>query len=341
MSENSDTTKATDRKIDHLKLAASSQWVHIPIHSESSYFYEPLLGQHPCEADLNLLKTEFMGLSLGAPLWVSSMTGGAEKAAVINQRLARVCGQYQLPLALGSCRSLLSSRERWADFAVKKYLNGAPLFANFGLAQVEHYLQKGQAQSLFHVAQDLESDGLIVHVNPLQEWIQPEGDRWHRPGLEILEEFLALAPKGAKILVKEVGQGMGPKSLEKLMGLPLAAIELAGLGGTNFNLLEIQRGGQMHADWIGVGHSSQEMVGFIGHLLALKSNWACSHIIISGGIRSVLDGQALRNKLACPTLIGQAFSYLAPALESEQALKQFVHRQLMELLIVRSFLWPR
>ncbi|MCB0573814.1 MAG: isopentenyl-diphosphate delta-isomerase, partial [Saprospiraceae bacterium] len=114
------------------------------------------------------------------------------------------------------------------------------------------------------------ADGLIVHVNPLQEAMQPEGDLFKRPPLDTLRELLEIPE--LKVIVKEVGQGFGPESLRALLQLPLEAVEFAAAGGTNFAKLELLRSDpekQMIFEKIAaVGHSAAEMTGWLNAALA-------------------------------------------------------------------------
>lgn len=242
------------------------------------------------------------------------MTGGTAFAKAINQNLATLCGKEKLGMGLGSCRALLTSDERIEEFAVRKYLGDQPLFANIGLAQVEEL--EGKFDRLHEMVQKLEANGLIIHLNPLQEWFQPEGDRYRVSPLVTLTEFLDTAKY--PVIVKEVGQGMGPQSLKALLELPLAGIEFGAFGGTNFSLLESLRGQEdlVKRPFINVGHTAQEMVEILNALPTRNKEF-----IISGGIKSILDGYELQMKLKAPSLIGMAQAFLKPALEGQEALE--------------------
>ena len=142
--------------------------------------------------------------------------------------------------ALGSCRPLLEDEALLPDFDLRPILGeGTPFYANLGTAQVEYLLERGEAHRITALVKRLRASGLIVHVNPLQEWVQPGGDRFHCPPIETIEKLLD--ETNLNIIVKEVGQGLGPKSLKALMALPLSAIDFGGLGGTNFSRVESLR----------------------------------------------------------------------------------------------------
>ena len=152
---------------------------------------------------------------------------------------------------------------------------------------------------------------MIIHVNPLQEWFQPEGDRIERPPIETIREFMARV--NMPLIVKEVGQGMGSESLKELLQLPLAAIELAAYGGTNFSKLELLRDTpqimELYQPFIRVGQTAGQMVKAINHLVT-ETDPVCQQIIISGGIKNYLDGYYLVSLSQVPAVFGMASSVL-------------------------------
>lgn len=307
MSENS-----TQRKKDHLDLAQQAQTNISTL--DRRFDYEPLFFTHPKD---ELSPVKFLRKTLDYPFWISSMTGGAEFAFTINQNLAKLCGKYNLGMGLGSCRPLLSSTERLKDFAVRPLTNGL-LYANLGIAQVEELVEAGQESKIHEMVKMLEADGLIIHLNPLQEWFQPEGDRYAKAPLETLKKFLDKC--GYPIIVKEVGHGLGPKSLAALLKLPIKGIEFGAFGGTNFSLLESMRREEnpVKAPFINVGHSALEMIEILNVLPKTDKEF-----IISGGIKNVLDAHELKEKLKAPSVIGMAQPFLNPAKESFESLEKY------------------
>ena len=281
---------------------------------DTRFNYEPLFFTHPQNQKA---PQKFLEKTLDYPFWVSSMTGGAELAYTINQNLAKLCGKYNLGMGLGSCRSILNSDERLKDFAVRSHTNG-PLYANLGIAQVEELLEVHQENKIHEMVKKLEADGLIIHLNPLQEWFQPEGDRYTKSPFETLTKFLERS--SYPVIVKEVGHGLGPKSLAALLKLPVKAIEFGAFGGTNFTLLESMRQeeNQVKAPFIHVGHTAHEMVEILNALP--KSD---KEFIISGGIKNVLDAYELKTKLKATSAIGMAHPFLNPAKESFESLEKY------------------
>ena len=214
---------------------------------------------------------------------------------------------------------------------------GRPLYANLGVAQVEELRQKNKLSDIHRVVEALKSDGLIIHVNPLQEWYQPGGDIFSVSPLETISEFVASSPY--PVMVKEVGHGMGPSSLKALMQLPLMAIEFAAFGGTNFSVLEARRAGDLAPHGLAhVGHTTQEMLGFVKNILATESNLKCRQFIISGGVQDVLNGHALTAQLPGLALFGMAAKVLEHAQGDYENLRSWMQTQLNEYAMARAFL---
>ncbi|MBL7826992.1 MAG: type 2 isopentenyl-diphosphate Delta-isomerase [Saprospiraceae bacterium] len=332
---------AERRKHDHIALAFKSRVDAGSL--DPRFYYEPLLAGHPAPGSLPAIS--FLGKTLRAPMWVSSMTGGTALARIINHNLARACEEFGLGMGLGSCRQLLFSDEFLADFDVRDTMgNSVPLFANLGIAQLEQLFDQQAEARIQDLIDKLRADGLIVHVNPLQEAMQPEGDVIKRPPVETIQQLIELFE--FPIIVKEVGQGFGPASLKALLKLPLGAVEFAAAGGTNFAKLELLRNKKEQQDTYGglttVGHAAFEMLQW--------SNWAhaelghsckTQHLIISGGISDFLDGYYLTQKSAIPAVYGQASAYLQHAQADYESLRDFVQSQITGLELARAFLVVR
>lgn len=327
------------RKRDHIELAAKAQTNGLLV--DKRFYYEPLLSAHP---DKNTdVSTVFLGKKIQAPFWISSMTGGVGEARHINQNLARVCREFSLGMGLGSCRVLLESNQYFEDFNLRPILgNELPFFANLGIAQVERLVENQEINKMLDLVGRLDADGLIVHVNPLQEWFQPEGDKFlHSPIETIAKLSEGFCGSEKKIIVKEVGQGMGPRSLKALLDLPIDAIELAGFGGTNFSKLEhLRQKGAEKLDTYAlahVGHTPLEMISMLNNLLKLNPNYIKKQIIISGGIENFLDGFYLQEQIQYPSVLGLAKSFLTRS-ENYEELRAFTAAQIEGLKMARLFL---
>ncbi|MBL7802924.1 MAG: type 2 isopentenyl-diphosphate Delta-isomerase [Saprospiraceae bacterium] len=334
-----DDPTAASRKQDHIEMAFQSRVESGEL--DRRFYYEPMLDPHP-EPGAAWPPLPFLGKTLRAPLWVSSMTGGTALANVINHNLARACAEFGLGMGLGSCRQLLYSDQYLPDFDVRDTIGPElPLYANLGVAQVDLLLQTGALDRLHQLLTKLRADGLIVHVNPLQEAMQPEGDHFARPPLETVQELLEKTD--FKIIVKEVGQGFGPASLRALLQLPLAAIEFAAAGGTNFARLELLRSDPMRRQIFdrlaAVGHTAAEMCAFARQLKTeLGDQCRVDNLILSGGVRDFLDGYYLLEKSPLPAVYGQASGFLKHARGDYAELRAFVEAQLQGLALAKAFL---
>jgi isopentenyl-diphosphate Delta-isomerase len=327
------------RKADHIEMAFLSQVTEVE--HDNRFFYEPMLQPHPLDESLSLT---FLGKKLGVPMWVSSMTGGTLAARKINTNLARACHEFRMGMGLGSCRELLDSNSSLHDFDIRDIIgDDLPLYANLGISQVEQLVVNNQVDRIRIVIDKLRADGLVVHVNPLQEFFQPGGDRLKQAPIVSLSRLLDVA--GFPVIVKEVGQGMGPASLRELMRLPLAAIEFAALGGTNFSKLEMLRSERGTADAYGplasVGEPAGDMVTYVNKILTDEAGINCRQIIISGGIKSFLDGFYLMKRLKTTSIFGQASGFLRHAKEGYEELRQYVNHQVNGLKLANSYLTIR
>ncbi|MCU0391658.1 MAG: isopentenyl-diphosphate delta-isomerase [Thermoflexibacter sp.] len=330
---------ASLRKQDHINLAFKSQISQNQI--DNRFYYEPILSAHPKKETFSF---DFLGKTMNVPIWVSSMTGGTALARKINYLLAQACGEYGMGMGLGSCRQLLYSNEYFEDFNVRKFIGNQPLYANLGIAQVEKMIFQGEIDKIESLVHRLEADGLIIHVNPMQEWLQPEGDLISRPPLDTISELLQLTD--LKIIVKEVGQGMGYESLKTLFQLPLEAIDFAASGGTNFAQLELLRSNAhkqaIYENLTKVGHSAEEMIFFTNQIVnELGDKLKCKQVIISGGIKNFLDGYYCINKIQLPAIYGQASAFLKYAQENYEALQAYIETQVQGLALAKCFLKVR
>lgn len=344
MEPRTDTTgtdpNAASRKQDHIELAFRAQ-VDKAL-TDPRFYYEPLLAAHP-EAELRPIP--FLGKVLHTPIWISSMTGGTEKAHTINSHLARACKTFGMGMGLGSCRPLLESHDRLKDFDFRKTIgDDQPFYANIGIAQLEQLIAANELYKIDELVDLLQADGIIIHINPLQEWLQPEGDRIRHAPVDTLCTLLERGKQ--KVIVKEVGQGMGKESLRALMLLPLEAIEFAAHGGTNFSKLELLRNEngrqEIYQDLARIGHTAEEMVGFANSVLAEEGQHVlCKQFIISGGVKHFLDGYYLMSRLHSTSVYGQASTLLKYAERSYDELEQFLATQAEGLKLAGAFLKVR
>jgi len=188
------------------------------------------------EIDLNEVdtQTEFLGYELAMPLMISSMSGGEDEGEKLNRDLAKVANQHKIPLGLGSLRPALENRAALKSYLVaRQNAPYIPLIANIGATQ----LVKGlSSQKLLDLLREIQVNALSVHLNPLQEALQPEGQP-HFKGvsraIEILKDTLPLP-----IIVKEVGFGLSADVIKRLVKIGVQWIDIAGAGGTSWSRIE-------------------------------------------------------------------------------------------------------
>jgi len=340
-----DITKNTDpnapsRKKDHIELAFKSCVDKSEL--DRRFYYEPFLGAHPQNDKQESFK--FLGKDMKQPIWVSSMTGGTALAGTINKNLAKACKDFGLGMGLGSCRALLESDEYLEDYNVRKDIGDQPLYTNLGIAQVEQLVADNSIYKIELLIDKLSADGLIIHVNPLQEWLQPEGDNITRDPIETIMKVLDVVK--AKVIVKEVGQGFGINSMKALLQLPLQAIEFSAGGGTNFSSLELMRADKAMQDTYNkisaLGHCATEMVTFYNEAVSdLGSKVLCLEVIVSGGVKDFLDGYYFINKVKGNAVYGQASAMLAHAKDEYEPLHDFVSAQIAGLALAKNYLKVR
>ena len=329
-----ESTNTKDRKKDHIDLAFRSATDNGM--RDDRFSYEPMLTTHPDEKAK--IEGYFLGKPYKYPIWVSSMTGGTGIAKNINRNLARACAEFGLGMGLGSCRKLLHSDEYLEDFAVRPYISDQPLYANLGIAQVNELIEENKLGLIDELIKKLDADGLIVHVNPIQEWMQPEGDviKGIRP-LDAIRRLLDI--NDLMIVVKEVGQGMGPLSIKELLKLPIAALEFGAFGGTNFAKLEALRDadtGEIDPICF-VGHTPQQMIESIIDI-SKKEEILCKEFIISGSVKTYLDGYYYNEILPHNSVYGQAAGFLKHAMGSYEELAVHVHKQTMGYAFAMRYL---
>jgi isopentenyl-diphosphate delta-isomerase len=328
-----------ERKKDHIDLALDSQTLINTL--DDRFDYEPLLNPHPGGSPEPF---DFLGKKLNIPVWVSSMTGGTKMAGIINRNLARACHEFGMGMGLGSCRIIMDDDTYFEDFNVRPIIgDDYPLYANLGIAQIEELIGSNSLERIRSLLDRLQADGLVVHVNPLQEWCQPEGDHFRSAPIATIKRLLDQTD--FRVIVKEVGQGMGPESLRALLKLPLEAIEFAAFGGSNFTLVELDRSAPamkaFYEPLISLGHTAEEMVDMVNHIFDTEPEILCRQLIISGGIKTFLDGFYLVKKSRLPAIYGQASGFLMHARENYESLQEYVAYQVKGWQLAEAYLTPK
>jgi len=223
-------------------------------------------------------RTTFLGRKLNAPFLVSSMTGGFKGAEKINCDLACACEEKQIMLGLGSIRPLLQNPALAKSFCVKKKAPRVFLAGNIGATQLHDY----SANVIRGALEQIEADAVFVHINALQDVIQPDGDKKWKGVLAKIENLCSKLD--LPVIAKEVGAGINGEIARELQYAGVAAIDVAGAGGTSWTAIELYRKGAAEGElyWdFGIPTA-----------IALKQCAANTNLplIASGGVRSGLDG---------------------------------------------------
>lgn len=258
------------------------------------------------------LGSRFLGRALKAPLLISSMTGGAVRATRINRHLAEAAQALGIALGVGSQRvALESDANQGLTRQLRELAPDVLLLSNIGAAQLVSGVGLDEARRLVDM---LDADALIIHLNPLQEAVQPGGDRDWRGVLAAIEQLAARLE--VPLIAKEVGAGIGATVARQLVEAGVAAIDVAGAGGTSWAVVEAQRAqtpaqrqiAMAFADW-GIP-TAQALVG-------VRAACPDTPLIASGGIRDGVEAaKAIR---LGADLVGQAAAALPGALQSTEA----------------------
>lgn len=314
------------RKADHLRICLDDnvQAQRITTGLERYRFQHCALPELDY-ADVDLA-TAFLGKPLRAPLLISSMTGGTEQAQRINQRLAQTAQQFGLAMGVGSQRVAVENPDLNPTFAVRQYAPDAILLANLGAVQLNYSYGLSHCQ---RVVDCLAADALILHLNPLQECVQSRGDTNFRGLLKKIEQLCQQLP--IPVIAKEVGNGISGKQAQQLIEVGVAAIDVAGAGGTSWARVESERAqdpvqrrlGNTFAGW---GLPTADCVS---QVRAIAPNIP---LIASGGLRNGLD---IAKCLALGAdLAGMALPFLKAADQSEAALAELTEILIAEIKTV-------
>jgi isopentenyl-diphosphate delta-isomerase len=229
------------------------------------------------------LTAEIFGTKLNAPILISSMTGGTEEAGEINRVLATAAQETGVAMGLGSQRAALEQPNLENTFKVRNEAPDILLFANLGAIQLNYGYGVEECQRAVDM---VEADALYLHLNSLQEAVQPEGDTNFAGLLNKIE--LVCKTLDVPVIAKEVGWGIAGTTARKLVDAGIAAIDVAGAGGTSWSQVEMYRAqnesqARLAAAFINWGIPTSESVVQVVNAVPQIP------IIASGGIRTGID----------------------------------------------------
>lgn len=313
------------RKRDHMALALDPANEAVGL-SELDSITLPHEAIPDCDFDDIDIYTYRFGKKVSSPFIVSSMTAGHPDALNFNARLMEACEQTGWTMGVGSQRRELSDPEAIADWAeLRQQAPNAVLLGNLGITQ----LIDTSLDDIDRLVDSLEAVGMIIHCNPLQECLQPEGTPHFRGAFDAITELAENL--SVPVIIKETGCGFSSPTLKRLMSTSIAAVDISGLGGTHWGRIEgarahhdpiRQQAAQTFRNW---GVST---VDSLKQAVSLTPNY---EIWGSGGVRNGLDAA----KLLClgASTIGFAKPLLQAAQESTEAVITFMQTVEYELKV--------
>ena len=316
-----------DRKAEHIRLALERQ-MQFEIHAFEAYEFEHVALPESALAEIDL-STRFLGRRLQAPLLISCMTGGTEMAAQINRNLAIAAQATGVALGLGSQRKALEDPSLAPTFQVRRFAPSIPLLANLGAVQLNYGYGLQQCRQAVDM---IEADALALHLNVLQEALQPEGQCNFAGLLPKIGQLARALP--VPLVVKEVGCGISGRVGRALLEQGVRILDSAGLGGTSWARIEARRAGdpsigELFADW---GLATPESIRQLRALPEVT-------VIGSGGLR---NGVEVAKAIALGAdLAGLAQPFLEAALETPETVIEKIERIVRELKIAMLCLGAR
>ena len=308
-------TQIGSRKADHIRINLEED-----VRSGLTTGFERYRFIHQAlpEVDLNEvdLSLKLFNKSLQSPILISSMTGGTDEAAQINRNLASAAQEMGIAMGLGSQRAAIEKPELAVTFQVRKSAPDILLFANLGAVQLNYGYGVDQCRKAVDM---IEADALILHLNALQEAVQPEGDTNFSGLLKKIEAVCQSLP--VPVIAKEVGWGFSRRAAGQLYEAGVTAIDVAGAGGTSWTQVEMHRANNesqarlagAFLDW---GIPTAEAI------LNVKAATPDIIIFASGGIRNGLD---IAKSIALgATLGGMASPFLKAAVKSTRDVVQTI-----------------
>ena len=301
-----------DRKAEHIRLALDPE-----MQTRRSFFDDYRL-EHRALPEIDYgeidIATTFLGRPLRAPLLISCMTGGTRAAARLNRNLAIAAEACGIAIGIGSQRKALEDPTTAETFRIRPHAPSVPILANLGAVQLNYGYGLDECRAAVAM---IDADALVLHLNPLQEVIQPEGQR-NFAGL--LDKIGTIASGlEVPVIVKEVGCGISRAVAEALLGVGVRIVDSAGAGGTSWARIEAARAddeplGELFGDWgIPTVLAIEQLRGLPGLT-----------IIGSGGVRHGVD--AAKAIAAGADLVGMAYRFLRAADVSADAVVEEVGR---------------
>jgi len=317
-------TQTSSRKANHIQINLEQN-----VGSGLTTGLECYRFTHQALPELDLeevcLRLDLFNKQLNAPLLISSMTGGTDEAAKINRTLAEAAQETRIAMGLGSQRAAIENPELEVTYKIRRYAPDILLFANLGAVQLNYGYGIEECRRAVEMA---EADALILHLNALQEAVQPEGQTHFTGLLSKIEIICRSLP--VPVIAKEVGWGISEQAAVQLASAGVAAIDVAGAGGTSWSQVEMHRAknerqARLAAAFIDWGIPTAESIHMVRQAAPGMT------IFASGGIRSGID---IAKAIALgASLGGMANPFLKAAVESKEATIQTIQEIMHEMRV--------
>lgn len=316
MSKVTDTPTTESRKADHIRINLEKD-VQFPRLTTGLEKYRFL---HQALPEMNLSDVDsrltLFGKTLAAPILISSMTGGTDMAYRINQNLAEAAQAHSVAMGLGSQRAAIEKPELAYTYQVRNVAPDILLFANVGAVQLNYRYGPQQCQRAVDM---IEADALILHFNVLQEAVQPEGDTNFAGLLSKVEQVCGSVP--VPVIAKEVGWGFSEQNAHDLKNAGVAAIDVAGSGGTSWSEVEYHRAPNAFHARVAASFADWGIPTADAILYAVKGAPGLP-VIASGGLR---DGIDIAKCIALGAVMGgMAGPFLKAADQSAESVDQLI-----------------
>lgn len=320
----------SNRKIEHLELCANRMVeAHPDEHNMSRTGLDDIILIHNALPEINKheidTSIDLLGHKLAFPLMIASMTGGHPDTNEVNRNLALAAQEMEIGMGVGSQRAALENPGLEDSFRiVRDTAPDAFVFGNLGISQLKEFGLEGVLQA----AEMIDADAMAIHLNFLQEAIQPEGETDAQGGLELIRDVCQKLT--IPIIIKETGAGLSRETAQKLCNAGVSAIDVGGLGGTSWAGVEVYRArqkdetvsekmGELFWDW-----------GIPTAVSIIESNISVP-VIATGGIRTGID---IAKSLAIgASVCSAALPFVRPALKGHEDVRNKLEHMLEELKV--------
>ncbi|MBW6473883.1 MAG: type 2 isopentenyl-diphosphate Delta-isomerase [Anaerolineaceae bacterium] len=304
------------RKNDHIRINLEED-----VRSTLSNGLEKYRFIHNALPEINLkeieLSQKLFKRNIALPILISSMTGGTPEAFQINQMLAQAAEKFGLAMGVGSQRAAIENPTLIETFDVRKFAPDILLFANLGAVQLNYGYGIDECKRAVEM---INADSLILHLNPLQEAVQPEGDTNFSGLLRKIEIICRDLP--VPVVIKEVGWGISDVLVKQLINVGVAAIDVSGAGGTSWSQVERFR----LEDPVGIKVAEAFLnwgIPTADALVKVRSSFPEIPIFASGGLKTGMD--VAKSLALGANLAGMAGVFLKAAVISLDHLDETIH----------------